>query len=72
MIHEPSLRLIPDWPRVRQLVAKRLHKTESEVQSMMDSGDSLEQIELATAIEELLDNYRQNEASEVDLVGQGK
>jgi hypothetical protein len=56
MIREPSLRLVPDWPRVRQLVAKRLHKAESEVQRMMDSGDSLEQNELVTAIEEVLDN----------------
>jgi hypothetical protein len=39
---EPSLRLIPDWPRVKQLVAKRMGKTESVVQAMLDSGDSLE------------------------------
>lgn len=55
MDYEPSLRLIPDWPRIRQLVAKRLGKTESEVQAMADSGDSLEQVELAMAVEEVLE-----------------
>jgi acyl carrier protein len=55
MDHEPGLRLIPDWPRIRQLVAKRLGKTESEVQAMADSDDSLEQVELVMAVEEVLE-----------------
>ena len=55
MDHESNLRLIPDWPRIRLLVAKRLGKAESEVQAMEDQGDSLEQVELVTAIEEVLE-----------------
>jgi hypothetical protein len=55
---EPSLRLIPDWPRVKQLVAKRMGKTESVVQAMLDSGDSLEKVELAMTVEEVLDERR--------------
>jgi hypothetical protein len=55
---EPSLRLIPDWPRVKQLVAKRVGKTESVVQAMLDSGDSLEKVELAMTVEEVLDDRR--------------
>jgi hypothetical protein len=55
---EPSLRLIPDWPRVKQLVAKRMGKTESVVQAMLDSGDSLEKVELAMTVEEDLDDRR--------------
>jgi hypothetical protein len=55
MFQEPSLRLIPDWPRIKQLAAKRLGKTESEVQAMLDSGDSLEKVELAMTVEEVLD-----------------
>jgi acyl carrier protein len=55
MNHEPSLRLISDWPRIRQRVAKRLGKTESDVQAMSDSGDSLERVELVMTIEEVLD-----------------
>jgi hypothetical protein len=55
---EPSLRLIPDGPRVKQLVAKRVGKTESVVQAMLDSGDSLEKVELAMTVEEVLDDRR--------------
>lgn len=55
---EPSLRLIPDWPRVKQLVAKRMGKSESVVQAMLDSGDSLEKVELAMTVEEVLDDRR--------------
>ena len=58
MNQEPSLRLIPDWPRVKQLVAKRMGKTESVVQAMLDSGDSLEKVELAMTVEEVLDDQR--------------
>jgi acyl carrier protein len=50
-----DLRLVPDWPRIRQLVAKKLGKSEDEVQSMRESGDSLDQVELAMTIEEVLD-----------------
>jgi hypothetical protein len=48
-----DLKLIPDWPRIRQLIAKNLHKTEDEVQAMMDSPDSLDQVELVMAMEEV-------------------
>lgn len=55
-LQEPrDLKLIPDWPRIRQLVAKDLGKTEEEVQAMKDHGDSLEQVELVMAAEEMLD-----------------
>ncbi|HXY24810.1 MAG TPA: hypothetical protein VEI73_09175 [Candidatus Acidoferrum sp.] len=49
-----ELRLIPDWPRIRQLIAKHLGKTEEEVQAMKDSGNSLDQVEIVMAIEEVL------------------
>ena len=55
MSEHRDLRLIPDWPRIRQLVAKRLGKSEDEVQAMKESGDSLDQVELVMAIEEALD-----------------
>jgi hypothetical protein len=51
-----ELRFIPDWPRIRQLVAKRLGKSEDEVQAMKESGDSLDQVELMKATEEVLDS----------------
>jgi hypothetical protein len=50
--------LIPDWPRVKQLVAKRMGKSESVVQAMLDSGDSLEKLEFAMTVEEVLDDRR--------------
>jgi len=49
-----KLKLVPDWPRIRQLVAKDLGKTENEVQAMRESGDSLDQVELTMAVEEVL------------------
>jgi acyl carrier protein len=49
-----DLKLIPDWPRVRQLVAKDLGISEDEVQAMRESGDSLARVELIMAIEEVL------------------
>ena len=51
-----ELRLIPDWPRTRQLVAERLGKSGDEIQAMAESNDSLEQVELNMAIEEVLEN----------------
>jgi acyl carrier protein len=53
-----DLQLIPDWPRVRQLVAKRLRKSEIEIDQMMTGEDSLEKVELAMAIEEALEDPR--------------
>jgi hypothetical protein len=50
-----DLRLVPDWPRIRQLAAKKLGKSEDEIQSMAESGDSLDQVELAMTVEEVLD-----------------
>ncbi|MFI5057516.1 MAG: hypothetical protein ACHQLQ_04975 [Candidatus Acidiferrales bacterium] len=55
MNQQHDLRLVPDWPRIRQLVAKKLGKSENEVQSMAESGDSLDQVELAMPVEEVLD-----------------
>jgi hypothetical protein len=49
-----DLKLIPDWPRVRQLVARDLGISEDEVQAMRESGDSLARVELVMAIEEML------------------
>lgn len=51
-----ELKLVPDWPRIRQLVAGRLGKSESEVQAMKESGESLDQVELRMAIEEVLES----------------
>lgn len=48
-----ELKLIPDWPRVRTLVAEHLGKSEDEVEAMKD-GDSLNRVELVMAIEEAL------------------
>jgi hypothetical protein len=56
MEREPTIRLIPDWPRIRQLVAKKLGKSEEEVQAMRESGGSLARVELVMAIEEVLDS----------------
>jgi hypothetical protein len=53
-----DLQLVPDWPRVRQLVAKGLRKSEIENDQMMTSEDSLDKVELATAIEEALEDPR--------------
>jgi len=54
------LPLMPDWPRVRQLVAKHLEKSEDEVQAMMEKGDSLDKVDLELAIEEVLEKIRQS------------
>jgi acyl carrier protein len=58
MSEHRDLRLIPDWPRARQLVARHLHKTEDEVQAMNENGDSLEQVELVMAIEEVFESLQ--------------
>ncbi len=50
------LRLEPDWPRMRQLIAKRLKISEEEVQVMWDKGDSLDKVELTMVIDEILDD----------------
>ena len=55
MSEHRDLRLIPDWPRLRQLVAKHLGTTEEKVQAMRERRDSLDQIELTVAIEEVLE-----------------
>jgi len=49
-----KLKLVPDWPRIRRLVAEDLDKTENEIQAMSESGDSLDQVELTMAVEEVL------------------
>jgi acyl carrier protein len=55
MSEHRDLRLIPDWPRLRQLVAKHLETSEERIQAMRDGGDSLDQVELTMAIEEVLE-----------------
>ena len=50
-----ELRLIPDWLRIRQFVAKDLGKIESEIQAMAESRDSLDRVELTVAVEEVVD-----------------
>ena len=65
----PDINLIPDWPRIRELVAKRLGRSEDEIQDMaeqaMAKSDSLlDPAELVMAIEEGLgihiDGYPQS------------
>ncbi len=48
-----DLRLIPDWPRIGQLVAKHLEVTQDKVQAMQDSRNSLDKVELLMAMEEV-------------------
>ena len=51
-----ELRLIPDWPRIRKLVAERMEMSEAAIQAMAESTDSLDQVELTMAIEEVLES----------------
>ncbi len=51
-----DLRLIPDWPRIRQLVALHLGKSEDEIQAMKESKDSLDLAELTMVVEEVLES----------------
>ena len=53
-----KLLLQPDWPRMRQFIAKNLNISEEEVQTMQDKGDSLAKVELVMAIEEILDELK--------------
>jgi acyl carrier protein len=53
-----ELRFIPDWPRIRQMVVKRLGESEDAIQAMAESSDSLNQVELTMAVEEVLDSLR--------------
>ena len=55
--HAP-LQLEPDWPRIRQLVAKKFGLSEKEVDRMKDRGDSLEKVELAMMVEEVLNEIQ--------------
>jgi hypothetical protein len=55
MTKHQDLKLIPDWSRLRLLVAKHLDTSEEKVQAMRDGGDSLNQVELRMAIEEVLE-----------------
>ena len=52
MSEVPDLSRIPDWPRIRKLLAQRLGKSEDEIQAMAESADSLSLVELVMAIEE--------------------
>jgi hypothetical protein len=54
-LREPrKLLLEPDWPRMRQLIAEKLRKTEDQVQLMLEKGDSLDRVELVMASEEIV------------------
>lgn len=54
-MREPKrLLLEPDWRRMRQLLAKKMGKTEDEVQTMRDRADSLDKVDLVIAYEEVL------------------
>jgi acyl carrier protein len=50
-----DLRLVPDRPRVRKLIAQKFGKSEAEVQTMVESSDSLDRVGLVMIIEEVLD-----------------
>jgi hypothetical protein len=50
------LLLEPDWPRMRQLLARKMRKSEDEVQAMADRGDSLDKVDLTIAYEEVLED----------------
>jgi hypothetical protein len=50
--------LEPDWPRIRQLVARKLGTTEEKVEAMRDRGDSLDKAELVMVVEEVLQELR--------------
>jgi acyl carrier protein len=39
---------------MRQLIARKLEKTEDQVQLMLEKGDSLERVELVMTVEEVL------------------
>jgi hypothetical protein len=69
MDREPTIRLITDWPRIRQLVAKKLGKTEDEVQAMADGKDSLDQVELTMAVEGSACRLAQIVAAKLTLPG---
>jgi len=56
MSEHRDLRLIPDWPRIRQPVALHLGKSEDEIQAMKESKDSLDLVELTMAVEEFLES----------------
>jgi len=55
MIEHRDLKLIPDWPRLRELVARHLETSEENVEAMRERGDSLDRVQLVMAIEEVLE-----------------
>jgi hypothetical protein len=62
-VYPRTLNLIPDCSRIRKLVAKRLGRSEDEIQdkaeqAMAKSDSLLDPAELVMAIEELRDSYR--------------
>jgi hypothetical protein len=61
MFNGPNLDLIPDsdWPHIRALVARKMEISEDEVQKISDGGDSLAKVELAMAVEEVLEDIEQ-------------
>lgn len=42
---------------MRQLVARKLGKTEDQVQATVERGDSLDQVELVVGSEEVVDKF---------------
>lgn len=55
MSQHTELKLIPNWTRLKQLVARHLDTSEEAIQAMPESGDSLDQVQLRMAIEEVVD-----------------
>jgi hypothetical protein len=51
-VNSLNLNLIPDWPRIRKLVAKRSGKGEDKIQALAESDNSLDLVDLVMAIEE--------------------
>lgn len=51
------LLLEPDRPRMRQLVARKLGKTEDQVQATVERGDSLDRVELVVGSEEVVEKF---------------
>jgi len=55
MVEHRGLKLIPDWPRLRELVARHLETSEENVEVMRERGDSLDLVQLTMAVEEALE-----------------
>jgi hypothetical protein len=61
MFNGPNFDLIPDsdWPHIKALVARKMQISEEDVQRISDRRDSLARVELAMAIEGVLEDIEQ-------------